>query len=346
MASQHRHATPDVELYDRLEKAPYRFGFLLTLRRLDCLHTDHPATGLAKRATDEPVRLGQTPGLEFPASNVSECRRTPDGQRYLLRSRFLGMFGPNAPLPLHLTEYARDRSRRHRDETFARFMDVFHHRLLSLFYRSWASSQPTVHLDRAQTDRFSAFVGSFMGMGTEAFRDRDAISDHAKLHFCGRFASQRRNAEGLEMMIRDFFQMPCRVQQFVGHWMRLPDDCRTRLVNDFTPSKQIESAVLGESAVCGDRVWDTQSKFRLIFGPIDFDQFCRLLPGRSGLQRLIALVRNYVGDELLWDIQLLLQREHVPQTQLGKQGHLGWTAFLTDQAATEDSDAAVFTPSY
>jgi len=346
MASEHRHTPPDVSLYERLQQTPYRFGFLLTLRRLDCLHADHPATGLAKRATDEPLRLGQTPGLEFAASNVSECRQTPDGQRYMLRSRFLGMFGPNAPLPLHLTEYARDRVRRHQDETFARFMDVFHHRLLSLFYRSWASSQPTVHLDRPETDRFSAFVGSLMGLGTDAFRDRDAISDHAKFHFCGRFVAQNRNAEGLEMMISDFFAMPCRVQQFVGHWMRLPEDCRTKLSSTTAASPLAESAVLGTSALCGDRVWDTQSKFRLVFGPVDFDQFCRLLPGRSGLRRLVALVRNYVGDELLWDIQLVLKRESVPQTQLGVQGQLGWTAFLTDQGATEHSSAAVFTPSY
>jgi type VI secretion system protein ImpH len=57
-------------------------------------------------------------------------------------------------------------------------------------------------------------------------------------------------------------------------------------------------------------------------------------------------VRSYVGDELLWDVQLILKRQSVPQTQLGQQGQLGWTSFLTSRAPAADSDAAVFTPAF
>ncbi|TWU23430.1 hypothetical protein Pla52o_29660 [Novipirellula galeiformis] len=338
MASENRNKAVDVSLYDEIRATPYRFGFQLTLRRLDCIHHDRPPTGLSKRACDEPLRLGQTPGLDFAPANLQACELTPDGERYVLRSRFLGMFGPNAPLPLHLTEYARDRMRRHHDDTFSQFMDLFHHRLLSLFYRAWATGQPTVHMDRADTDRFSAYVGSMIGHGTDSFRNRDAVSDHAKLSFAGRIASQPRNAEGLQAMLAAFFHMPCEIQQFSGHWMSLPADCRTHL-GGFA-----ESTTLGQSALCGDRIWDTQSKFRVVFGPVELDQFCRLLPGQAGLKRLIALVRNYVGDELLWDIQLKLKRESIPQIQLGQQGQLGWTSFLTSGAADADSVAAVFTP--
>jgi type VI secretion system protein ImpH len=340
MASDHRQPGADLTLYQQLQRTPFRFGFLLTLRRLDCLHHDRPPTGLAVRAGDEPLRLGQYPGLDFPAANMHSCEPTADGLRWRLRSRFLGVFGANGPLPLHLTEFARDRMRRHQDETFASFMDMFHHRLLSLFYRAWASGQPTVQLDRVESDRFSVHVGALIGLGSDAFRHRDAVSDHAKMHFAGRLVGQSRNAEGLEALLGHFFQMPCKVEQFAGHWMRLPDDCGTRL------GKLAQSATLGQSAICGSRVWDTQSKFRLVFGPIDFAQFCRLLPGRGGLNRLIALVRNYVGDELLWDIRLNLQREAIPQTRLGSQGQLGWTSFLISKTPQSDSDAAVFTPTY
>ncbi len=339
MASDHRQPVADVRLYEEIRRRPYRFGFFLTLRRLDCLHSDHPPTGLAVRARDEPLRLGQYPGLDFPAANLKACEPTADKQRWVIRTRFLGLFGANGPLPLHLTEYTRDRIRHHRDDTLSAFTDIFHHRLLSLFYRAWASGSPTVQLDRVDTDRFSAFVGSLVGMGTDSFRQRDSLPDHAKLYFAGRFASQARSAEGLEAIVAHFFAMPCQVEQFVGHWMRLPDDCITRL------GESPASATLGESATCGRRVWDAQSKFRLTFGPIDFAEFNRLLPGRSGLKRLIALVRNYLGDELIWDIRLKLKRECIPQTQLGVQGQLGWTSFLTCRTPDSDSDAAVFSPS-
>jgi predicted component of type VI protein secretion system len=66
---------------------------------------------------------------------------------------------------VHLTAYARERSLNQGDETFARFADMFHHRLLLLFYRAWAQAQPTVSLDRPAEDRFADYVGSFLGVG-------------------------------------------------------------------------------------------------------------------------------------------------------------------------------------
>ncbi|TVP97561.1 MAG: type VI secretion system baseplate subunit TssG [Planctomycetaceae bacterium] len=338
MAGDHRETGAAVDFYQRLRAEPYRFGFQLTLRRLDCLHLDRAPLGLAVRPRDEPVRIGQFPGLDFAPANLHSCRLTDD--RLQLRFRFLGLFGPNGPLPLHLTEYARDRMRRNRDDTLIDFLDVFHHRILSLFYRAWAFGQPTVQLDRPDTDRFSAYVGALAGLIDEPFFQRDELPDHAKLHYCAMLNGQARNAAGLEAMLADFFAMPCQVEQFVGHWMRLPTDCTTRF--GYAPA----SATLGDSAICGDRVWDVQSKFRLVFGPLDFDQFRRLLPGRDSLRRLIALIRNYLGDEWLWDIRLRLKKEQIPSIELGRQGQLGWTTFLISKPPEADSDAAVFAPEY
>lgn len=340
MAGDHRQPSPAMNIYEDIRARPYRFGFLLTLRRLDCVHRQHPRTGDAVRASDEAFRLGQHAGLEFAPATMQSCEPLGESGRWILRSRFLGLFGPNGPLPLHLTEYARDRIRRQHDDTFTSFVDIFHHRLLALFYSCWSSGQPTVQLDRPESDRFSFFVGSLIGLGTEAFRQRDAMPDEAKFYFASRLAGQPRNREGLEAILVHYFGKPCRVEQFLGHWMRLPEDCLTRLGGNR------DSAVLGRWATCGQRVWDTQSKFRLLIGPLDFSEFCRLLPGTPSLARLVALVRNYTGDEWLWDIRLILRRQSIPATQLGAQGRLGWTSFLISRPPPEDSDAAVFTPEY
>ena len=71
--------------------------------------------------------------------------------------RLFGLFGPHGPMPMHVTELARERLRAHQDPTLARFSDIFHHRLLALFYRSWAQNQPTVQHDRPKNDRFAAW---------------------------------------------------------------------------------------------------------------------------------------------------------------------------------------------
>ncbi|MBX4144998.1 type VI secretion system baseplate subunit TssG, partial [Ralstonia pickettii] len=103
--------------------------------------------GHAVRPRDEPVRLGQRPSLAFAASMLAGV--TDDGTvppRIAIHG--FGLFGPNGPLPTHLTEYAHERAAQHDDPTFAAFADLFHHRLILLFYRAWADAQPTVTLDR------------------------------------------------------------------------------------------------------------------------------------------------------------------------------------------------------
>ena len=251
---------------------------------------------------------------------------------------FLGLLGPNGPLPLHLTEYVRDRLRNSDDPTLARFLDVFHHRLLCLFYRAWAAAQPAVHLDRPESDRFADYVGSFVGIGEASLRGRDSVPDWVKLYYAGHFSGGSRHARGLASMVQDFFQLPGRVDEFVARWIDLPQDCLLRL------GESPQSGTLGTTAVVGDRVWDCVQTFRIVLGPLSFEQFRRFLPGGESLQRLVDLVRNYVGDEFAWQIQLVLCKEAIPNSELGQAGQLGWTTWLASEDRTEDADDMVLEP--
>ena len=56
----------------------------------------------------------------------------------------MGLFGPQGALPLHLTAYALERRDRANDRTFVDFCDIFHHRLLCMFYWAWADARPQV----------------------------------------------------------------------------------------------------------------------------------------------------------------------------------------------------------
>lgn len=236
--------------------------------------------------------------------------------------RFFGLLGPNGPLPLHLTEFAHGRSLNAGDHTLVRFLDIFHHRFLELFYRAWAQAQPTVSLDRPRDDRFSFYTGSLFGLGETSLRERDAVNDFAKLYFSGLLARPVRNRDGLVALLSGFFRLPVSVEEFTGHWMRLQEEDRTRLGR--------ESATLGKGAVLGSRVWDCQHKFRIRLGPLDLAQYESFLPGGSALTQLVAWVRQYLCFELEWDVRLILKREQVPKTRLGKFGRLGWTTWLGD----------------
>ena len=109
--------------------------------------------------------------------------------------------GPNGPLPLHVTEYARDRLRNADDRTMARFFDLFHHRMLMLFYRVWASGRPTVNHDRPATDRFSSTSARSREWAWPGFASATTFRNAAELFFAGRLGAQTRNAEGLRAII-------------------------------------------------------------------------------------------------------------------------------------------------
>jgi type VI secretion system protein ImpH len=330
MAGTHGNQNADLEFLGNLARAPYAHGFFAALRRLECLSRTRPRLGSSARPGDDPVRLGQTPSLQFAPSTLSEYVASPDSPPWL-KVFFFGVFGPNGPLPLHLTEYVRNRMRDAKDMTIADFADMFHHRLLSLFYRAWADAEPTVQLDRPETDRFAWYVGSLAGLGDPAFRQRDSIHDHVKLHFAAHLGCHTKHSEGLASILHAYFRLPVRIEEFIGEWLEMPKDSYCYL------DGRHNTGQLGVSAVIGVRSWQCQHKFRITLGPLQLVDYERFLPGGEMLVRLFDLVNNYVGFELSWDLNLILRKNEVPAVQLGNYGRLGWTSWL--QTGTRANNA-------
>jgi type VI secretion system protein ImpH len=334
MGTQMGRTADVVAAFAALAKAPYRFDFYQTLRKLECLHRDQPRWGQALRPRDEPVRLGQDPDLSFAPAPLASFDAGSDGTPPRLQIRLFGLFGPNGPLPVHLTEYARERLRHAGDPTLSRFLDLFHHRFVALFYRAWAQAQPHVNGDRPQADRFTVYVGAFLGTAPASLRRGDAVPNAARLFHAGALIRHVRNGAGLASILRHFFRVPVHIEQFVGHWLPLGVSERTRLARQDAP--------LGGGAVLGARVWDRQHKFRVRLGPLTLDQYEQFLPGRQPLRQLVDWVRLYTSLELDWDVQLVLRREQVPRLALDGRRQLGWSTWLGHRpAATDKEDLCV-----
>lgn len=335
MAGQDRTAARDLEA--ALQAAPTGFDFFQALRLLECAYHDRPRLGKAKRAQDEPVRLGQEPYVSFPTTSVFSYKRGDAGGPARLRVLLMGLFGPHGPLPLHLTVYARDRRRRESDPTLVDFCDVFHHRTLSMFYRAWADARPYVHLDRPAEDRFGFYVAALCGLGLPALRNRDQLPDRTKLRHSGLLGCRTFHPARIEALIRNFLASPVRITEFVGGWLDLPRHLRCRL-------GQRESCELGVNAVVGARSFQCQHRFRLRLGPLDLLDYLDFLPRGRRLAGLIAIVRNLVGDELEWDVCLVLARASMPPLRLDGTVHLGWTSWLPARMRTHDADDLVLRP--
>ena len=314
---------------------PWRWDFFHALRVLEAHHAGLPRLGTARRPADEPVRLAQRASMAFaPASLRAVTPQLPPqllpqlpGGITRIEVQFFGLFGPNGPLPLHLTSYALERSLHKGDHTFQAFADLFHHRLLLLFYRAWAQAQPTVSYDRPQDDRFADYVGSLIGSGGPAWRGRDAAPDHAKLFFAGNLSRQVRNADGLQALVAGYLRVPARVESFVGRWMRLQPQERSR-IGKLGSRRRMSSAQLGVSTVLGSSVFDRQHHFTVHVGPLDAEGFEALLPSGRVLPSLQALINHYVGLELDYCLRLELHPHARPNSQLGRKSRLGWNTWL------------------
>ncbi|HYE34300.1 type VI secretion system baseplate subunit TssG [Methylocaldum sp.] len=335
MAAEDRKTPHDLS---QAAREAYEFDFFQLLRLIECRFAAKPRLGTSLTIADEPIRLRQVPELDFAPSALASFTPGGDGRPADLSVRFLGLFGPNGPLPLHLTEYARERLHHHNDSTFARFADVFHHRMLSLFYRSWANVRPSVSFDRPESDSFAFYLECLVGLGLPSLQNRDAMPDRAKRFLSGLLACQTKHADGLSAIIQSFFNTAVSIREFIGEWMDIPEDDRFQL------GKSPQIGALGLSAVIGARVWGCQHKFCVVLGPLGFDEYRAFLPGGASLVELVALVRNYIGQELVWSANLILRAEEVPSLMLNGSAQLGWTTWLGDRASEDDADDLLLNP--
>ncbi len=297
--------------YAQLLASPETHHIFQALRIVEAAFPEAPRLGESRRPREDPFRLGQEAELAFPPSTLVAATPPAEGRPGRIVNRFFGFWGPMGPLPLHLTEYARDRLRNHRDPTLVAFADMLTHRLMGLLYRAWAAAQPAPSFDRARqgwrvdrpADPFEARVAALSGHYGAAFRDRDAMPDLAKRHFVGHLAPGPRHAEGLVSILSAFVRAPVALRQFVGSWLTLEPDDRWQLG---------ARAGLGRATSIGARVYSHAARFRLRIGPVSLADFRRLMPGAPSLARIEAIVRNYVGDTFDWDINLVLARAEVP----------------------------------
>jgi len=328
--------TDAVAFLARLADATHDYDFYQTLRRLECFYADKPRWGEADRPIDEPVRLGQDPDLAFAPAPLASFGHESGSTKPRLQVRLFGLLGPNGPLPLHVTEFARDRLHNAGDRTFSRFLDLLHHRFIALFYRAWAQAQPHVNRDRPDADRFGGYLGAFVGLRPEAVRDRDAVPDVSKLSWVGVLIRHVRNAEGLQAILEQFFRVPVRIEEFVMHWMALAPRERTYLAR--------EGAVLGLEAVIGARVWDGQHKFRVHIGSLTLEEYESFLPDGHRLGKLVDWITLYLSSELDWDVRLILKHDQVPRLTLDRTRRLGLTAWLGARRTSKDADELCLHP--
>jgi type VI secretion system protein ImpH len=345
MAAESGRTDPSVA--DVLYEEGYRFDFFQAVRVLERLYPHRAPVGGAARPRDEVARFRAHASLAFPPSAIHEVEQADEaGRPALMTVAFMGLTGPLGVLPRHYTELIIERGRMN-DPTLRDFLGLFDHRLISLFYRAWEKYRVPIGYERARArgdrlDEVSTYVFDLFGMGTKGLRGRfRTLADEATLFYAGLLGQRPHGASGLQGILQDYFGVPARVRQFRGRWLQLSEDNRSRVARGGTPDNVVGRAVLGS------RVWDQQAAFRLRIGPLGFRAFQDFLPSGTAFAPLVELTRFYVGQELDFDVQLVLKAAEVPRCRLGHVGpdapRLGWSTWLGTADHAVDADEAVLT---
>lgn len=318
------------EFWRHLEDQPHGYDLFQVLRWVEARGGLGRKLGKAATPRQEPLRLKQIPHMAFAPSMVAGARQPGAGRPASLTVAGFGLFGPNGPLPLHITEYARERLMHHGDGALAAFADVFHQRLIALFYRAWADAQSAASLDHPQED-FSRYLRSLLHHTDTPSPDSGEVAPHARYVMAGQLLRQTRNAEGLIRILSSYFGIEVSLQEFHPRWVRLEAGDRLALGGGH--------ARLARDTVLGAALRDAQHAFRLTLGPMRLADYMQFLPGRAKARQLRDWVREYVGLEFAWDARLILDKRDAAGLQLGRPVPLGHASWLGQRRASQ-GDAA------
>lgn len=311
-------------LFDHLSTAPSDFEPITALRVA------------AAEAERRGVPLLVTARPETALTPLAVDLVTADEDAVRVDSHLFSYLGPLSPLPPGYTEVAA-RQRRQRAGGFSAFLDIFTDRLTWLFVAA-AEKYDLAALLRWAKPSDNAILTALRGLlGFGAPAARTPLPGDEVLRFGGLLAQRTRSGEGLRAIAQAELGLPVKLEQFQLIWRDIPISEQSR----FDGTMQ-----LGLNASAGAKVPDRSGQCRLKIGPVRYADFLSLEKGQPRMERLMRLIRHYLPPGIDYDIQIVLDRRDIPETQLGgaTPSRLGWNSWSRLAPAANDSGDAIIRP--
>ncbi|MGI8641082.1 MAG: type VI secretion system baseplate subunit TssG [Pyrinomonadaceae bacterium] len=330
---------PKKDLNQKLFDEPYKFEFFQAVRLLERMFPERSAVTRSVTPQNEVVRFRGNASLKFPPSQIYEVKETEDEfsdeGKLEMFINFMGMIGTVGVLPIHYTELIVERAR-YGDTALWSFLDIFTHRAVSMFFRAWEKYRFPVQYERGNDD-FTTFLFDFVGLGTNGLRGGMNLNDENLLPYSGLILQKPHSTSALEQILTDYFDIKAKIEQFFGQWLNLDKESITEIGK--------ANSLLGTNAIIGTRIWEQQSKFRVVIGAVSFLQFQAFLPNGTAHKPLRSIIRFMSGLEFDSDVQLVLKAKEVPgcilTTRAKRRPMLGWTSWLKTKPFKEDDKQVV-----
>ncbi|WP_420997247.1 type VI secretion system baseplate subunit TssG [Cupriavidus sp. 30B13] len=291
----------------------------------------HPPLGTTDSPANEPVRFRSHGRLGFPGREIQSVEHDSDhpGRPPVVRTTFLGFYGVDARMPSYFVDEIAQR--RDGAEPLAAFLDLFHHRIVTQFYRVARKYRYPAGFRPGGRDEVSRYLLSLLGLGfgeRDAGQDRieDTVGTQKLLSMLGLASQRTRTAEGLAGVLQHAVpDARITVEEFYPVWVRLDAD---------------ERMPLEENCVLGRGFYDRANTVRVAITPQTRESVLELMPGRRMHGEVMALLRFYLGYAAHACLEMLVRPALMPAPALNSDRvSLGYTTQLQCTAATEANDA-------
>lgn len=324
MGSEIGYSTSDV--VEKLEKEYRGYSFFQLLQVLQRLYPDNSEIGGLGPVQKEKIRFKAHASLAFPVADVQSLEFKKD--RVDIEVNFLGIVGPSTPLPLYYTENILFSDEK--ENAIQCFLDFFHHRMISLFYRTWQKYRYMVRYQKGATDSVSNYLYSLLGVGAKEFREFSNVRWNRLLPFVGLLAMKSRSERTLRTVLSYYFEdIPIELIECTGRMATIDMSQRSQL--------GLVNTMLGTTASLGPKVFDRSSSYKLVLGPLDFEHYRNFLPFGKYHEELRELVKFVVSDQYAFDIELKLKGGQIPLLTLHNDNplQLGCSAWLGERIDEE-----------
>ena len=291
--------------------------------------------------SQEFIRFKVQPSLQPTTRHISSFHEPGDGPA-IMAVNFMGLVGAAGVLPRHYTQLILDRIHEG-DFAMRDFLDLFHHRTISYFFRAGLkysfpqNYELSQKLGSGSDDPISNSLFALTGYGLPRLRQRNEFKDDAFVYFAGKFCHQQKTASSLKYALQDIAGVDVQVTQFQKEWLYLSPQDQSRLSSE-------ETSQLGRTTLLGERVTSIQNRIRIHLGPLSWSLFTDLHPQGQRIKKLAQFVKAYVGISIDFEFQLLLRADEVSPLSLGESssGRLGWSSWLGVNKAGTIVDDSVF----
>lgn len=358
----------EADLKRRLFEETWEFDFFEAVRLLERWQNRGVTVGHAGPYRSEGIRFRSDPMLSFPASDLGPLEIQTAGevdpatghapaifrrisgkrphrglagreQTYRIPVYFMGLYGSQAPTPIYLTELI-NFSDAESVSDLVDFLDIFNHRLVSLYYRAGTKYRYPLRFEPGGEDEISTWLLSFVGLGSPVVNPLAGVPADRLLRYVGLLSLRTRPGAALERVLSDWFdRLPVGVEELILRWVDIPPEQRNRLGSPGANNR------LGEDLCVGERLRDLSGKIRIRIGPVGWEEFLRLLPDGEKLRDFSSLARLFVFDSKDYDFKIRILGGEIPEMRLGcddSAPRLGWTSWLLTAPGLETNPEVVF----